>query len=391
MAMVLGNQKGNVSFYTDEHHMFRDSLRKFLEKEAVPNYEQWEEDRQVPRSFWRKMGENGFICPWVSEEYGGMNADFGFAAILSEELSRVGASLSTGIGTHSNIIVPYIASFASEENKKKFLPKCVSGEIITAVAMTEPGAGSDLASIRTTAVKDGDHYIINGQKTFISNGIQSDVIVLACKTDPNAKPAHRGISLILVERDTPGFSRGRKLNKVGMHAQDTAELIFEDARVPVTNLLGEEGQGFYYLMTKLQQERLVACINSLVAAEDMLQLTMDYVKQREAFGKPISKFQNTQFKIAEMATDIQIARTFVDDLIGKHMAGVDIVTEVSMGKWWITDMAKRVSVECMQLHGGYGYMEEYKIAKRYRDIPITSIFAGTNEIMKVIISKRLGL
>lgn len=391
MATVLGNQKGNALFYTDEHHMFRDSLRKFLEKEAVPHYEQWEEDRQVPRSFWKKMGENGFICPWVSEEYGGMNADFGFAAILSEELSRVGASLSTGIGTHSNIIVPYIASFASEENKKKFLPGCVSGEIITAVAMTEPGAGSDLASIRTTAVRDGDHYVINGQKTFISNGIQSDVIVLACKTDPNAQPAHRGISLILVERDTPGFSRGRKLNKVGMHAQDTAELIFEDARVPVTNLLGEEGQGFYYLMTKLQQERLVACINSLVAAEDMLQLTMNYVKEREAFGKPISKFQNTQFKIAEMATDIQIARTFVDDLIGKHMAGEDIVTEVSMGKWWITDMAKRVSVECMQLHGGYGYMEEYKIAKRYRDIPITSIFAGTNEIMKVIISKRLGL
>ena len=282
-------------------------------------------------------------------------------------------------------------SFGTDEQKRKYLPKCVTGEIITAIAMTEPGAGSDLASIRTTAIKDGDHYIINGQKTFISNGIQSDLIVVACKTDPHAIPAHRGISLILVEKDTPGFSRGRKLNKVGMHAQDTSELIFEDARVPATNILGEEGKGFYYLMTKLQQERLVACINAVAAAEDMLDMTLTYVKQREAFGKPISKFQNTQFKLAEMATEIQIGRTFVNDLIGKHIAGVDIVTEVSMGKWWITDMTKRVSVECMQLHGGYGYMEEYKIARRYRDLPVTSIFAGTNEIMKVIIAKQLGL
>jgi acyl-CoA dehydrogenase len=370
--------------------MFRDSLRKFLEKEAVPYFELWEEEHLIPRSFWVKMGDNGFICPWVSEEYGGMNTDFGFAAILSEELARVGAGL-TGIGTHSNIIVPYIDSFGSEEQKRNYLPKCVTGETITAVAMTEPGAGSDLANIRTTAVKEGDHFIINGQKTFITNGIHSDLIVVACKTDPNASPAHRGISLILVESDTPGFSRGRKLNKVGMHSQDTAELIFEDVRVPVTNLLGEEGKGFYYLMKKLQQERLIAAINALVAAEDMLQLTLHYVKEREAFGKPIGKFQNTQFKIAEIATEIQIGRTFVDDLIGKHIGGNDIVTEVSMAKWWISDMAKRVSVECMQLHGGYGYMEEYKIARRYRDIPVTSIFAGSNEIMKVIIAKQLGL
>ena len=233
--------------------------------------------------------------------------------------------------------------------------------------------------------------MINGQKTFITNGIHSDVIIVACKTDPQASPPHKGVSLLLIERDTPGFSRGRKLNKVGMHSQDTAELIFEDARVPVTNLLGEEGKGFTYLMTKLQQERLVACLNALVAAEDMLQLTIKYVKEREAFGKPISKFQNTQFKIAEMATEIQIGRTFVDDLIAKHIQSEDIVTQVSMGKWWITDMAKRVATECMQLHGGYGYMEEYKIARRYRDIPVTSIFAGSNEIMKIIISKQLGL
>ncbi len=389
-SSVLESKKAIRDFFSEEHYMFRDSLRKFLEKEAIPYFDQWEEERLIPRSFWLKLGENGFICPWVSEEFGGMNADFGFAAILSEELSRVGAGLS-GIGTHSNIIVPYIDSFGTEEQKRKYLPKCVSGEIITAVAMTEPGAGSDLANIQTTAVKDGDHYVINGQKTFITNGIHSDLIVVACKTDPNATPAHRGISLILVESNTPGFSKGRKLKKVGMHSQDTAELIFEDVRVPVQNLLGEEGKGFYYLMQKLQQERLVASINSLVAAEDMLQLTLQYVKEREAFGKPIGKFQNTQFKIAEMATEIQIGRTFVDDLIRKHMDSKEIVTEVSMAKWWITDMAKRVSFECVQLHGGYGYMEEYKIARRYRDIPVTSIFAGSNEIMKVIIAKQFGL
>ncbi|USK72142.1 acyl-CoA dehydrogenase family protein [Peribacillus asahii] len=389
-SAVLNNQKVQTSIFTDEHVMFRDSLRKFLEKEAVPFFDQWEADRIIPRSFWEKMGEKGFICPWVSEEYGGLGTDFAFSAILGEELARVGAGL-TGIGTHSNIIVPYIASFGTEEQKRKYLPGCVSGEIITAIAMTEPGAGSDLASIRTTAIKDGDHYVINGQKTFITNGIHSDLIIVACKTDPKASPPYKGVSLLLVERDTLGFSRGRKLNKVGMHSQDTAELIFENARVPVSNLLGEEGKGFSYLMTKLQQERLIASLNALVAAEDMLQLTIQYVKEREAFGRSISKFQNTQFKIAEMATEVQIGRTFVNDLIAKHIDSENIVTQVSMAKWWITDMAKRVATECMQLHGGYGYMEEYKIARRYRDIPVTSIFAGSNEIMKVIISKQLGL
>jgi len=387
---TVKENKKTTMVYSDEHVMFRDSLRRFLEKEAVPYFEQWEEDCIIPRTFWRKMGENGFICPWVSEEYGGQGTDFGFSAILGEELARVGAGL-TGIGTHSNIIVPYIASFGTEEQKEKYLPKCVTGEIITAIAMTEPGAGSDLAGIKTTAIKDSDHYVINGQKTFITNGIHSDLIIVACKTDPTASPPHKGVSLLLVERDTPGFSRGRKLKKVGMHSQDTAELIFESVRVPTSNLLGEEGKGFSYLMTKLQQERLIASLNALVAAEDMLEITIQYVKEREAFGRSISKFQNTQFKIAEMATEIQIGRTFIDDLIAKHINSEDIVTKVSMAKWWITDMAKRVAVECMQLHGGYGYMEEYKIARRYRDIPVTSIFAGSNEIMKVIISKRLGL
>jgi acyl-CoA dehydrogenase len=387
---ILDSFKASRPFFSEEHFMFRESIRKFLDKEAVPYYEDWEKEQIIPRSFWTKMGGKGFICPWVDEKYSGLGVDFGMALILHEEISRVGAGLS-GIGTHSNIIVPYIASFGTEEQKEKYLPGCVNGDIVTAVAMTEPGAGSDLAGISTTAVKDGDHYIVNGQKTFITNGIHSDLIVVACKTDPKANPPHKGISLLLVERDTPGFSRGRKLDKIGMHSQDTAELIFEDARVPASNILGEEGKGFYYLMTKLQQERLLCAVNAQVAAEDMLHLTAQYVKEREAFGRPISKFQNTQFKIAEMATEIQMGRTFIDDLIVKHMQDEEIVTQVSMAKWWVTDMAKRVAGECMQLHGGYGYMEEYKIARRYRDIPITSIFAGSNEIMKIIISKNLGL
>ncbi|MEH6945814.1 acyl-CoA dehydrogenase family protein [Bacillus sp. JJ634] len=387
---VYDIQKTNRPYFTEEHIMFQDSLRRFLEKEAVPFFEQWEKERIVPRTLWRKLGENGFLCPEVSEDYGGVGGDFGLSIILSEELGRVGAGLS-GMGTHSNIVVPYLNSFGTDEQKQKYLPGCVSGDIITAIAMTEPGAGSDLANIRTTAIKDGDDYIINGQKTFITNGILSDLIIVACKTDPQASPPHKGVSLFLVERDTPGFSRGRKLDKVGMHSQDTAELIFEDVKVPAANLLGEEGQGFKYLMAKLQQERILAAIGGQVAAEDMLELTLQYVKEREAFGKPISKFQNTQFTLAEIATEVQVGRTFIDQLVVRHQNGDDIVTEVSMAKWWITDMARRISSQCIQLHGGYGYMEEYKVARRYRDIAVFPIFAGTNEIMKVIIAKRMGL
>jgi acyl-CoA dehydrogenase len=380
-------------FLTESHELFRKSLRKYLEKEVIPNFEQWEADHQVPHSYWKQLGELGFLCPWLDEEYGGMNADFGYSVVLGEELEKVGTGIS-GPAIHNDIVMPYIDSFGSLEQKKKWLPRSITGEIISSVAMTEPGTGSDLASIKTTAVRDGDHYIINGEKTFISNGYTTNFVVLVCKTDPNAKPVHNGISLIVIDaidQEVPGFRKGKKLNKVGQHSADTAELIFEDCRVPVDNLLGEEGRGFYYLMEKLQQERLTVAIGAMTAAERMLEITLDYVKQREAFGKPISKFQNTQFKIAEMATQIQIGRTFVDQLIVKHMAEENIVTEVSMAKWWTTDMAKKVASECMQLHGGYGYMEEYEIARRFRDIPISSIYAGTNEIMKVIIAKNLGL
>ncbi|MFJ5564671.1 acyl-CoA dehydrogenase family protein [Lysinibacillus xylanilyticus] len=377
-------------FESTEHELFRKTLRKFLAEEAEPHYSQWEKDHLIPLEFWRKLGEMGYLCPQVEEQYGGLGLDFSFGVIIQEELERVGSSL-IGVGLHNDIVVPYIEAYGSNEQKSRWLPKCVTGENITAIAMTEPGTGSDLANIRTTAIRDGDHYIVNGQKTFITNGIHTNLAVVAVKTNPQAEKKHRGISLLVIEDGTPGFTKGRKLEKVGMHAQDTAELYFEDCRVPVENLLGEEGKGFIYMMEKLQQERLAVAIAAQTAAEDMLALTIDYVKSRAAFGKSISDFQNTQFKIAEMATKIELGKSFLESLIEEHIAGNDVVTKVSMAKYWITENARELAVQCMQLHGGYGYMEEYKIARRYRDIPVMSIYAGTNEVMKVIIAKNLGL
>ncbi|MFG0216515.1 acyl-CoA dehydrogenase family protein, partial [Brevibacillus porteri] len=351
--------------------------------------EKWEEEQFTPREFYQKMGKQGFLCPQVAPEYGGLGLDFGFNMVLAEELSRVGVGGLASMS--SSIIVPYLERYGTEEQKKKYLPKCVSGEMTTAIGMTEPGIGSDLAGMRTTAVRDGDHYIINGQKTFISNGFNAGLFFICVKTDPTATPAHKGISIILVEDGTPGFSRGRKLKKLGQHSTDTAELIFEEARVPVSNLLGEEGKGFYYLMDKLQQERIMIAIGALVVAEEMIKSTMTYVKERHAFGKPISSFQNTQFEMAEMATEISMAQTFIDDLTNRHMKGENVTTQVSMAKWSITEMARRMSARCLQLHGGYGFMEEYSIARRYRDVAVMPIYGGTTEIMKNIIAKNLGM
>ncbi|UOK58706.1 acyl-CoA dehydrogenase family protein [Metabacillus hrfriensis] len=379
-----------AAYLQDEHQIFREALRKFLQKEAVPYYDQWEKAGMVPRELWIKMGEQGFLCPWTDEKYGGSGVDFAYSVIINEELEKVGSSL-IGISLHNDIVVPYFDSYGTDELKQRFLPTCVTGETISAIAMTEPGAGSDLSAIKTTAIKQGDCYILNGEKTFITNGICADLIVVVCKTDPKAVPAHKGISLLVVERNTPGFKRGRKLEKVGLHAQDTAELIFEDAKVPAANLLGEEGKGFYYLMDKLQQERLLVAIGAQTSAERMLTIAKQYTKQRKAFGKSISDFQTVQFRLAEMATEIEIGRTFLDSVIIEHMLGKNAVTRVSMAKYWITDMAKKVASEVMQLHGGYGYMEEYEIARRYRDIPVSAIYAGTNEIMKTIIVKNLDL
>ncbi|WP_431027580.1 acyl-CoA dehydrogenase family protein [Lysinibacillus sp. LZ02] len=373
-----------------EHEIFRESLRKFLAKEATPNFQQWEAEQSIPKSFWKKLGEQGFLCPWADEEYGGVNADFLYSIIVHEELESIGTGM-VGIGLHNDIAAPYIYDFGTEEQKRRWIPGCVSGEYITAIAMTEPGAGSDLANIRTTAIKDGDEYVINGEKTFITNGYSADLVIVACKTNLKAEPGYKGISLFVIEAGTPGFTKGKKLDKVGQHSNDTCELIFEDVRVSADQLLGEENHGFYYLMKNLQQERLVVAISAIKSAEIMLEITMNYTKKRTAFGNPISAFQNTQFKLAEIATEISIGRNFVDNLVMKHMNKEDIVTEVSMAKWWISDLAKRISVECMQLHGGYGYMEEYEIARRFRDTAVTSIYAGTNEVMKHIIAKKMGL
>ncbi|MBM7713062.1 acyl-CoA dehydrogenase family protein [Siminovitchia sp. FSL H7-0308] len=378
------------TFLKEEHDIFRRSLRTFLEQEAAPFIKRWEEEKEVPRSFWKKMGKHGFLSPQVSEKYGGYDADFGFAVVVSEELDRVNVGL-VGISLHNDIVIPYIETYGTEEQKKRWLPGTISGDLISAIAMTEPGAGSDLAAIKTKAIKDGNHYVLNGEKTFITNGKTADIVVVVCKTDPQASPPHKGISLLVVEAGTPGFIKGKKLNKLGQHLNDTCELIFEDARIPAQNLLGEEGKGFYYLMEKLQQERLLVAIQSMASAELMLEKTVEFVEQREAFGKRISQFQNTQFKLAEMKSEIEIGRTFVDRLIEAHINNTKITTEVAMAKWWTTDLVKKVSANCLQLHGGYGYMEEYEIARRYRDVAVSSIYAGSNEIMKMIIAKNMGL
>ncbi len=375
--------------YSEEHRIFRDVIRKFFEKEVTPYVDEWEEAGIVPKSIWRKMGEQGFLCMDLPEEYGSVGADFLYSVILVEELSRTN---HTGLATplHSDIVVPYISSYASEELKKRYLPGCVSGEIITAVAMTEPNTGSDLAAIKTSAVEDGNDVVINGQKTFISNGLNCDLVVLAVR-DPSVENPYKGMDLFLVEAGTPGFEKGKKIKKVGWHSQDTAELFFTDCRVPKTNRLGEKGSGFIMLMEKLQQERLLCAIMGVTAAERMLEITIEYCKERTAFGRPISKFQNSQFKIVEMATEVKLGRTFVDKLIVEHMDGENIVVDVSLAKYWTTEMAMRVADRCVQLHGGYGYCEEYPIARAWRDARVMSIFAGTNEIMKTIAAKFMGL
>ena len=371
----------------EEHLLFRDSVRKFIQKEISPRYDQWEKEGIVPREAWKRLGENGFLCPWLEEEYGGPGGDLLCSLILCEELSYKGV---TGLVAplHSDIIVPYIYSFGSEEQKRKWLPGCASGEILSAIAMSEPNAGSDLAAIRTTAIREGGHYVINGQKTFISLGIHSDLVIVVAKTDPEA--GRRGVSLICVEAGTAGFSRGRKLEKMGWRCQDTAELFFEDCRVPVSNLLGEEGKGFYYLMEKLQQERLIASLMAQSMAEAMLDMTVEYCKQRTIFGAPVGAFQHNTFKIVEMATEIQLGRTFLDSLIADHLSGREITKKASMAKAWIPEMANRVAYDCVQLHGGYGYMEEYPICRFARDVRVISIFAGTTEVMKVIIGRMMG-
>jgi len=376
--------------YTQEHQIFRESIRRYFEKEMTPHVETWEKAGIVPKEIWQNFGRQGFLCPWLPEIYGGVDADLLYSLISVEESAKTHFS-GFLFFLHSDIIVPYIEAFGSEEQKHRWLPSCATGELITAIAMTEPGTGSDLAAIRTTAVRIGDHYVLNGQKTFISNGINCDLVIVVAKTDSGAKPAHAGISLLVVEDGTPGFEKGRNLDKIGFHSQDTAEMAFVDCRVPVKNLLGQEGKGFYYLMKKLQQERLMTAIGAQVMAEEALRLTIDFAKSREAFGRPIGRFQYISFELAKLATDVELGRTFLESLMLDHMEGREIVQKVSMAKYWIAEMLNRVVERGVQFHGGYGYMEEYPIARLFRDARVYTIFAGTSEIMLLIISRYLGL
>ena len=376
--------------FTEEHELFRQQFRRFAEKEIEPKVATWNARGMSDRDTWQRAGAEGFLGAAAPVEYGGAGGDFLYDAIIMEEMAWLRAHAMM-ISLHSDICMPYLVSYASEAQKRKYLPGVIAGTTLLGIAMTEPSTGSDLASVQTKAIRDGDHYVLNGSKMFISNGQIGDLFIVVAKTDPSADPPHRGISLLLVEADSPGFVRGRKLDKLGLRGQDTSELAFEDCVVPAANLLGEEGQGFKMLMAKLQQERLCIAVGSMGSCRRALEDTVAYVKQRHAFGQPIAAFQNTQFKLAELATEVEIGQAFVDKLLVAHVRGDEIVKEVSMAKWWTTDLQKRLTGECVQLHGGYGFMQEYPISTDYADAAVQSIYAGSNEIMKVIIARRMGL
>lgn len=375
--------------FEEEHDLFRESVAAFLAREVVPHHGKWEKDGIVPREVWTAAGKVGLLGLGVPEEYGGSGVkDYRFNAVVSEEICRAHAS-GLGFTLQNDVMAPYLVELTTEEQKRRWLPGFSSGELITAIAMTEPGAGSDLQGIRTTAVRDGDDYVLNGQKTFITNGINADLVVVVARTDPDAG-AH-GISLLAVERGMPGFERGRNLDKIGLKAQDTAELSFTDVRVPAANLLGEEGQGFVHLMERLPQERLSIAVASTAGAEQMLAATIAYCKERTAFGRPVSRFQNTRFVLAELATEVDLARTYVDRAITLLNRGELTVEDAAKAKWWCSELANKVMDRCLQLHGGYGYMMEYPVAKAWQDARIQSIFGGTTEIMKEIVGRSLGL
>jgi len=376
--------------FSEEHELFRSQFRRFAEKEIAPKIPEWNAKGMSDRATWKRLGEEGFLGANQPEEYGGAGGDFLYDAVIMEELAAIRAH-GIMVSLHSDICLPYISTYGSKEQKEKWVPRAISGETILGICMTEPGTGSDLANVQTRAIRDGDDYLLNGSKTFISNGQIGDLFVVVAKTDPQANPPHKGISLLLVEASTPGFVRGRKLDKLGLRGQDTSEIFFQDCRVPVANLLGKEGQGFRMLMEKLQQERLCIGVASMASVRRTLADTIDYVRERRAFGKPLAAFQNTQFKLAELATEVEVGQAFVDKLLAAHVRGDEIVSEVSMAKWWTTDLQKRLTSECLQLHGGYGFMREYPVSEDYADAAVQSIYAGTNEIMKVIIAKRMGL
>jgi long-chain-acyl-CoA dehydrogenase len=377
--------------FTEEHEAYRENLRRFLDREVVPHYARWSEDGIIPRHMFQAAARHGFLNMSIPEEYGGAGIDdFRFNVIISEECQRAAVpSFLMGLANISNVSTPYFLSYCDESQRRRWLPDMARGDVIVAIAMTEPSGGSDLAALKTTALRDGDHYIVNGAKTFITNGINADLAMTAVRTDPTQK--HDGISLLVIERDTPGFERGRKLDKLGLHAQDTAELFFSDARVPVANRLGAEGRGFKYMMSNLPQERLSLAVTAVSAARAALGWTLAYVKERTAFGQPIGSFQNSRMVLAELRTEIEIGQVFVDRCIEALQEKTLTGEQAAMAKWWMTELQGKVVDRCVQLHGGYGYMSEFPITRAYADARITRIFGGTTEIMKEIIGRADGL
>lgn len=378
------------TIYDDDHDLFRDSFRTFVQKEIVPKADEWEKAGLVDTAMFKTAGENGFLGMEIETEHGGGGVDdFRFNCVINEEIQAAGVMASgMCITLHNDICLPYFTKYTTEEQKARWLPGIASGELMTAIAMTEPGTGSDLAGVRTTAIKDGESYIVNGSKTFITNGINSSLVIVAAKTDP--EQAHRGMSLLVLEEGMEGFSRGRNLDKIGMHAQDTAELIFEDVRVPAENLLGNEGEGFFMLVNNLPRERLSLSASAVAHAQAAFDWTVDYCREREAFGQPIGSFQNSKFKLAEMKTELDIARVFIDRQVEAYLKDELTADDAAEAKWWTTELENRVTDTCLQLHGGFGYMEEYPIARAWRDARVQKIYGGTNEIMKEIIGRSLG-
>ncbi|MFG1920846.1 acyl-CoA dehydrogenase family protein [Cryptosporangium sp. NPDC048952] len=378
------------TLYDEDHDAFRSTARTFLAKEVVPFHDDWEKEGLVDRRIWTAAGAQGLLGTDVPEQYGGGGVkDFRYNAVLTEETIAVGAS-GVGFSLHNDVTAPYLTELTTDEQKQRWLPGFVTGEIITAIAMTEPGAGSDLQGITTSAKRDGSDLVLTGQKTFITNGIHADLVLVVARTDPDAKAAH-GLSLIAVERGMPGFERGRNLDKIGMHAQDTAELFFDDVRVPASNVVGELNQGFIHLMTMLPQERLSIAVAAIAGARTIFDRTLEYVKDRKAFGRPVGSFQHNRFVLAEMATELELAETYLDKAILEHNEGRYTVVDAAMAKWWTTEMQKRVVDRCVQLHGGYGFMREYPVARAYTDTRITTIYGGTTEIMKEIVGRSLGV
>ncbi|MGX9787370.1 acyl-CoA dehydrogenase family protein [Mycobacterium sp. MMS18-G62] len=375
--------------FEPEHEALRETTRQFIESELVPNAEKWEAERIVDRSAFVAAGKYGLIGFNMPEEYGGGGSDdFRFNAVIDEELARYGGP-APSLSLQNDVVAPYFKHLSNEEQLKRWMPGIASGEIIVAIAMTEPGAGSDLAGIRTSAVRDGDDWIVNGSKTFISSGINCDLCVVVCRTDPEA--GHKGFTLLVVERDMEGFTRGRKLEKMGLHAQDTSELHFENVRVPAANVLGQEGRGFYHLMQNLPSERLGIAISAIAGARETWRQTVQYAKDRKAFGQPIGSFQHNRFLLAEMDTELDVSEQFIDRCLQGVVDGDLSAVEAAKAKWWCTETAKKVIDGCVQLHGGYGYMMEYRVARDYVDSRIQTIFGGTTEIMKEIIGRDLGL